>query len=804
MSSEDKQLELTIEGNANTVAFFAYPSQPYLQSEAIRTAAAEINKTRLVKVRTWEEMSVTGKNIMQEICGEIGRSQVFCADITGLNPNVMFELGYAIARNKRIWLVFDTSFTELRKHFDQLQLLTTTGYAAYRSSDDIIKAFLRDRPYLDLESTVLRQSIEPTLSHSEGDLLLYLKSYFDTNASNRISKRLNDSEIPVIVDDPRESGVQALSWYGEKIYSSVALVAHLLSPAREGSKITNAKYAFVSGLAYGFRKPLLILAEPDYVSPIDYRDLLYNYKTANEALRYLQQWLAPIEKDYRDKELERDQYTGTLRLKVELRDFYVQIGEYLAENEASQLENYYIETTAYREALAGTRRLFVGRKGTGKTANLVALSAELRKNRNDIVSILQPVGYEIESLVKLFNLYREHDTKGYVIESLWKFLLLTEIANATVAHIEEQPPWVDRSDDEKRLLGLVDQDRSVLSGDFSIRLERCISALLSSDQGKTVEQRRTGISEALHETTVKTLRATLGDVLSKKDRVAILIDNLDKAWIKQTDVDQLSEFLLGLFSAVNHLLSDFARKDSRRKAVNCTAAIFVRSDIFNKVIEIADEPDKLAVTKLIWDDPEILSRVVEMRFLAAHSEAGNGDELWSKYFAPTVKGVKTRDYIVSRILPRPRDIVYLVKGAISMAVNRGHNLIDEVDVLSAEYEYSRYAIDSIMVENSITLPQLENVLYEFAGARVIVTESDVTSLLLKAAIPAEKHSAVIEHLIQLNFLGMEVGQNQYVYSDEPRAHKKHLVLSNKLVEQHGVRRYQIHPAFRAYLEVAEN
>jgi hypothetical protein len=214
--------------------------------------------------------------------------------------------------------------------------------------------------------------------------------------------------------------------------------------------------------------------------------------------------------------------------------------------------------------------------------------------------------------------------------------------------------------------------------------------------------------------------------------------------------------------------------------------------------------DRRRVGKLEWDDPEILSQVVEMRFLAAHSEAANGNELWSRYFAPTVKGVPTRDYIVSRILPRPRDIVYLVKGAISMAVNRGHNFIEEIDVIKAEYEYSRYAIDSIMVKNSITLPELENVLYEFAGARVIVTEPELKSLLLKVGIPAEKHDAVIEHLLGLSFLGMEVAHNQYVYSDEPREHKKHLVLSSKLMEEHTPKRYQIHPAFRSYLEVREN
>jgi hypothetical protein len=715
----------------------------------------------------------------------------------------MFELGYAIARDKRIWLVFDTSFTELRKQFDQFQILTTTGYAKYTNSDDIVNAFFHDHPHLDLNNTIFSTSIKPTLSPAEVEALLYLKALHDTNASIRISSCLNDAEIPRTLDDPKESGVQPLSWYGQKAYSAAGVVAHLLSHSRQGSQILNAKYSLVSGLAHGFGKPLLILAEPEYVSPLDYRDLLFNYKTAQEAFRHLQQWLTPIEEDYRREIVQHDHYVGAVKLEVELRDFYVQIGEYLAENEADTLENYYVQTTAYREALAGTRRLFVGRKGTGKTANMVTLASELRKRKENVVCVLQPVGYELESLVKLFRVFSERDAKGYVIESLWKFLLLTELANATAVHIEDQPPWVQRDDDEKRLLEFLNEDQGVLRADFSVRLEHCVSALLNSAPSSSIEQQRRGISEALHETAVKTLRTLIGDVLSKKERVAILIDNLDKAWVKQADIARLSEFLLGLFTATDQLINDLSRKDSRRKAVNCTAAIFLRSDIFSQIIEIAREPDKLAVTRLAWKDPEMLSRIVEMRFSASHPGAGDGSELWSRFFCPTVKGQPTKDYMLSRVLPRPRDIVYLVKGAISTAVNRGHTRIQDTDVNSAEYEYSRYAMDSIMVENSITLPQLESVLYEFVGSPAVITQPQVTQILTKAAIPSEKHRDVTEHLIGLSFLGIEIDRGQFVYSDEPRELRKNLVLAINLAIDEQSRRYAIHPAFWAYLEIGE-
>src|SRR5580700_1844758 len=85
------------------LGFFAYPSNVAV-AEVIRNGTSKINDTGLVQLKTWESCKVGGKIVIGEICKEIDRANLFCADMTGLNHNVMFELGFAIARNKRIWL----------------------------------------------------------------------------------------------------------------------------------------------------------------------------------------------------------------------------------------------------------------------------------------------------------------------------------------------------------------------------------------------------------------------------------------------------------------------------------------------------------------------------------------------------------------------------------------------------------------------------------------------------------------------------------------------------------------------------
>ena len=279
--------------------FYAYPSAPITVGEAVRNALNTINSSGVVNLKGWEECRVGGKLVIEEICREIDQAQFFCADLTGINANVMFELGYAIARNKRIWLTLDTSLVNVRKEFDQLRILTTVGYQASTNSSQIVNAFYRDCPYLDLGATVFDSYIKPNLTADARACFVYLKARHPTEASVKISERIDKVSIALIVDDPNESAVQTLVWYGTKLFSSAAVLCHLESPVREESKIQTARRALVAGMALGFNKPLLMLAEGDFLAPLDYRDVLRHYQSATESKKHLDTWLEPLEQQWK-------------------------------------------------------------------------------------------------------------------------------------------------------------------------------------------------------------------------------------------------------------------------------------------------------------------------------------------------------------------------------------------------------------------------------------------------------------------------------------------------------------------------
>ena len=98
----------------NTIpkAFFAYPSSVQNSKESIHDAVPKLNKKGLVSIKPWEACSPGGNFIINTICHAIDEAELFFADLTGLNPNVMFELGYAIAHNKRIWLIMKISASD--------------------------------------------------------------------------------------------------------------------------------------------------------------------------------------------------------------------------------------------------------------------------------------------------------------------------------------------------------------------------------------------------------------------------------------------------------------------------------------------------------------------------------------------------------------------------------------------------------------------------------------------------------------------------------------------------------------------
>ena len=738
---------------------------------------------------------------MSKICEAIDKASLSCFDLTKLNQNVMFEVGYAIGANRPIWLTRDTTDTHSSQIWRQVRLLTPVGYIGYENAEDIRQKFIEDQPHINTP-TIFEKEIEPNLVAGREIDVFYLKSVIDTEPSRRLSQRIRRYEsrgLQLSVDDATESNIQPLHWYGQQIYQANGVLAHFCGQHRIGAPVHNARAALICGLAFGMKKPLLMLAEEEYAAPLDYGHLLIKYGSTKECVDHADSWLSGRKTKRRERQAEETTALKAQHLATELRS--LRLGEHVAENESAELTDYFVETASYNEVLTRQLAIFVGRKGTGKTANLFRAAEELGKDKRNVVCMIKPAGYEMDSLVELLQRFREFGTKSYLVESMWKFLIYSELGVVALEAIRrrEQVTSVPPIGDEWALVQYMEDPANGLNEEFSVRLEHVVTRLADVAPDSSIGSTRMKISEALHSTVLSTLRKLLGNVLTDKERVAILIDNLDKSWKKGADIEVLSELILGLISSIGRIQDDFKAATRGRQPVRFTAAIFIRSDIFSYVSRAAREPDKIPFSHIDWNDNDLLLRVLEERYVAARQFAVSRKQLWEKLFCPTIKGQETRDYICSNVLSRPRDIVYLCNAAIVNAVNRAHQVVEEQDVIDARKYYSQFALEALLVENGVSIPEIESVLYEFVGGSAIRTEEEVETAVRNSGISKSQGNEVLKHLLRVSFLGRETKPGVFQYSEVASSWRadvgKRLLGGQKP-------NYAIHPAFRPYLEVA--
>jgi hypothetical protein len=199
---------------------------------------------------------------------------------------------------------------------------------------------------------------------------------------------------------------------------------------------------------------------------------------------------------------------------------------------------------------------------------------------------------------------------------------------------------------------------------------------------------------------------------------------------------------------------------------------------------------------------QFLLRIIEERFLAARPENTEPTELWDRFFCPTVGGQPTREYIVERCLPRPRDFIYWCNGAVGIAANRRHERVEEEDVLDGERLYSQFALEALLVENGITMDLLKQVLLEFLGESVVLEEDSVKELIERAGVEPAQVDAVLSRLKAVSFLGVETADDRFEFFEDETGAERAEVLARKHSEKTGKQpRYQVHTAFRQYLEL---
>ncbi|MBW9210114.1 hypothetical protein KV100_10625 [Mumia sp. zg.B21] len=770
--------------------FFAYASVPNLRAEAMREAADECVRGG-IEVHTWEDLQIEGRLIIDSVLEMIDRCDGCVAEISASNPNVLFEAGYALARGKKLFFAIDESDEDATRAWSGLQIIDTIGRINYEGNAHILA-----RRTAELATTITPPLIETLLTNArprEANAVFAPGVPHKFNSAERLERLLERKTDLKLLAAQDELGLAQLSYYVEEIYRSSAAILHFMKPTRIRGEVYNGRLAFLAGIVRGLDLPLLMVAEEGYHPPLDYKDLMFVYSTSAKLTDHVSNWLANL-----PSPKGSNKRLGRLKLDIELpvRTF----GQFVAESEEDSLTNYFVHTNEFEAVLTGRATVFTGRKGTGKTATMQQAVEELRTDRRILVVPIKPSSYDLSGLLAVLGRFEDPSTRDYFLLNLWSFLLTSEVALRALLHAEDLPAGLGGDDSIADLAATVERLAIDRDSDLSSRLDDAVAHAMEASTA--APGNLMAVSESLRVEWNVQILPPLKRALHRYDRVAVLVDNLDKTWERGVDFGTLSQFLLSLLVTSGRFQSELRKSKGGQPSVNLTLTAFLRTDIYDVMAAHAREPDKINPQSIQWHDEELLIRVLEERFLANQSSrTQNAELLWSKVFAAEVHSQATRDYFLWRALPRPRDIIFLGNAALTTAINRRHSEVLAQDFAHAEGLYSRFAVEALLVESEAQGFDLEGLLFEFAGLESTLTEEE----LRRTLATVKDADAVRNWLIRTSFLGLETRDGSFVHVEGESEARKKLKAAQRLAQRlDRPLRYRVHPAFRPYLDVRDD
>lgn len=683
--------------------FFAYEGGHPENSDAIKSGIKEFNSHQSTFIaKTWEEMEVSGKIINKCITDEIDNCTLFACDLTYLNHNVLFELGYAIGKKKNLLIMLNDTVDGAKSKYSGFNILRNVGYETFSNYKNIqIALQKKDR----ITSVLLEELVNVDQSELNSVDLFYIASSLQNQASLSLTEMLKESSYSIIYDNSSEVEYQTLAWYIKSLMQASNIVIHLLGKDKVDYFQKNAEASLYAGLGCGLGRKVLLIAPSPFNAPIDYTDILLEYYDASECVSKSEEWLhknvAIRQADTPDQALDR-----IPQIDKKLNLLKLGIGCEIAEEEKNDLLNYFIEIDAYKKALERKQSIFVGRKGTGKSAVFIKLESELDNEVNNYNIILKPDSEELLENVELSDLYVSERSKKSFFYTIWKYIFYSKLF-ISIYKKAERKQGILSEDLQNKYLDFYCNNQKLLELNFY----GAIRELSKLFEGKSLVN-DPSVLELFYAKIMSELQSLVKEYFSDKKyfTINILADNLDKTWNANYDLTIQSEMILTLLEYSGKLEQDIVVKKTSEPKVN--TIIFLRKDIFDYIRKLAREPDKLAIRSFEIDwvsHPTLLKKMIEKRFEYVLNIPSNlAENVWKDCFS-IGKG-HAFDIIKDIVVLRPRDIIYFMSKMFESAVNNDHEVVMNKDLNYAIEAYTYFLHNNLIAEMKAEHPKVEDIL----------------------------------------------------------------------------------------------
>lgn len=734
------------------IVFVAYSSHDTALSQLIADAVYVANgESDRVRYETWVYNDIPGNPLVSPILDRIEESAFVIADITALNLNVVYEIGFAIGSRKRAYLIRHQTTVGDKAVAREAGIFDTLGYHEYTDQNDLVRRLTSN---IDPES--LQFSIE--LDHRAPVYLVEppAKGLAVTAMIARLKKARYRYRSFIPGEDVRLSAVDAI----RQVAASSGILVALEEPAKPHSSVHNIRSMFVAGLADGMSKPLLVFCPAGTDAPLDVRDDVKYYRNEGDIADHIANLVLEVT-DHLQQDMpspiDPDSSLQSLR-----------IGDPTAENEMATLSDYYLQTDEYQRALLGSVNLAVGRKGSGKTALFIQLRHKIRRDKRNVVVDLRPEGYQLIKLKEDILWYVSEGSRQHLITAFWEYLILLEVAYKLLE--KDQYTYKHNHDIRELYLELQDTykvEDFTVEGDFSERLmvlSRRIGDEYKTKYGIGTEQKLTTeqVTELLYRHDLAKLRGLISEYLERKATVWILFDNLDKGWSTQ-GVDEIDATVL-------RCLIDAGRKIERemRKADRSLHSIvFVRNDVYEHIMRHSADYGKEMRAVLDWTEPDLLREMLRLRLISGLDGKATHvgfDQIWPTLCVSHYRGEETSGYLIERSLMRPRNILKIFNHCRGFAANFRHSRIDEDDIEKGLRAYSNDLLVELDHELTDVFPLARDLLYHFLDANAVMPDAELRALIKSAGVDESNVRRIVEFLIYYGVFGLRTEEGDlYIY-----------------------------------------
>jgi hypothetical protein len=722
-------------------AFFAYPSSLGEVTQAIAGAQRLASgRRRELELHLWVENDIAGRPLTDPIFERIAQSEILFADVTTINFNVTFEIGYAIGLGKRVYITRNENFRRETELIDKIGIFDTLGFQSYSNEETLASiivgagsdGMIRLGSRLDMKAPIYVLNTPTT-----GQAMLAIIS--------RIKKARLGFKNFFPQEEPRLSAIKA----ADDVSAALGVVVPLLAKNFADADVHNIRAAFVAGLALALGKATVILQASDGPAPLDVRDLVKTYSRPEDIADQIGELALDV--------TERLQAVEPLPIPTGSFLGQLSIGDPIAENEFQTLGKYFLRTDEFGRASRGEVNIVVGRKGAGKTALFSQLRNEKRANTQNIVVDLKPEGYQLIRLKEDILDFLAEGAKTHLITAFFEYVLYLEICYKVLEKDKDRHTRDGRLYEPYRRLLAVYQSGDAGEGDFSERLlslSRDLVALFRERFGTGNEQRLTAkqVTELIYKHNIREIRDALSAYLKFKNAVWVLFDNLDKGWSSHGLTSNDILILRSLIDAARKI-----QREVQKEGHDFHCVVFVRNDVYQLLVESSADYGKESRAVLDWTDADLLRELVRRRLVQnGLPDDTSFERVWSQICISHHNGEETSQYLIDRSLMRPRNLLKIFAHCRGFAVNLGRERIEQIDIEKGLKAYSLDLITEADQELTDIIGSDTALLYHFIGEGDQFDRSRLGLIVKGAGIPEDRVEAVIEFLLYYGFLGIKL------------------------------------------------